>query len=404
LRFAPLLAATALLAQDPSETLGKARDKLLAESANLKKMVCVETIDRSYFSSDDTLAPQSCERIALDRKKGRYKPKLESTDRVRVEVRLVEDREVYSWVGPPPRWHPVAEILDPGPMLTGAFAAHLLDVFTNPSVRFRVLDEKPDALQFGFRVPVDASRFLVAAGGQWVPAGYTGSFEIDPASLSVRRFMIETGELPPETSLCEASATHQFNRPDSNGAWRLPSESRARQIVRDATATDTQIKFSNCGESAPAAPPPGVEGDPPPAGLSVTLAFTAPIDSDTAAAGDSISATVVEDVVKESKIWVRAGAMVTGRIFRAEHQMGGMKMGTHLPRAFVITVAFDTLEANGSRSPFYVTLVRPAATETHRGNSQLEHWPHGTFVFPSSDSRHVVRVPFESHWRTVPMP
>lgn len=401
MKLAPLFAATALYAQDSSDTLAKARDKMLAEAANLKKLVCVETMDRSYFSNRDAASSQSCERIALDRKKGRYKPDLVSTDRVRVEVRFSQDREIYSWTGKAPPSHPVDDILDPGPMMTGAFAAHVLDIFSNPAVRFRLLDEKPDTLQFGFRVPVDASRFRVRAGTDWALASYTGSFDIDRASLGVRRFTIETGELPPETSLCEASATLQFENREPAGAWRLPSESRSRQILRGAEETDSAIRFSDCREPAEAAAQPAIRGEPLPPGLAVSLAFTAPIDSDTAAAGDSISATVTEDVVKGSKAWVPAGAVVTGRIIRMEHQLAVMSTNGRLPKAFVITIAFDTVKANGVSSPFYATLVRPVSTRWQVGNPKLDAWPHGTFIFPSGASRYVVRAPFESHWRTV---
>jgi hypothetical protein len=404
LKLAPLVAATTLLAQAPSDTLAKARDKTLAQSLRLTKLVCVETIDRSHFSNADATSAGSCERIALDRKEGRNKPNLESTDRVRVEVRFSQDREIYSWTGQAPRSHPVDDILEPGSIGTGAFAAHLLDIFSNPAVRFRMLDEKPDTLRYGFRVPVGASGLRARAGSDWMPAGYTGSFDIDPVSLDVRRFTIETGELPPETSLCEAGATHQLENHEPADAWRLPSESRSRQILRDGTETDSVIKFSDCRESPSAPAPASIEGDPLPPGLAVSLAFTAPINSDTAAAGDLISATVTKPVVAGSKMLVPAGAVVTGRIIRMEHQLAAMENNHRLPKAFVMTVAFDTLEANAASSPFYATLVRPAPTQTQTGNPKLKDWPHGTFVFPSGDPHYVVRTPFETLWRTVARP
>jgi hypothetical protein len=73
--------------------LEKARDKVLAEAPRLPKYVCVETIDRSYFSRREPPedAP-SCERIAVDRKKGRYHLKLDATDRLRVSVAIAEGR------------------------------------------------------------------------------------------------------------------------------------------------------------------------------------------------------------------------------------------------------------------------------------------------------------------------
>ena len=77
------------------------------------------------------------------------------------------------------------------------FASHLLDVLSNLAVRFQVLDERPDALEYGFRVPVEASHVVMGAGGEWLPTGYSGSLWIGRDSLDVRRLTVDTEELPP---------------------------------------------------------------------------------------------------------------------------------------------------------------------------------------------------------------
>jgi hypothetical protein len=52
------------LAQDASGLLAEARDKILANATHLPKLVCVETIDRSYFSRGDPPdPPPSCEQM-----------------------------------------------------------------------------------------------------------------------------------------------------------------------------------------------------------------------------------------------------------------------------------------------------------------------------------------------------
>jgi len=132
-----LLACLAVaFAQDASRTLEQARDKILSQVTHLPKLVCVETIDRSYFSRPNPPdPPPSCEQIAIDRKKGRNRPKLDYTDRVRVAVTFTRDREIFSWTGSAPISYSVEDILNPGPIGTGAFAAHLIDIFGNPSVR-----------------------------------------------------------------------------------------------------------------------------------------------------------------------------------------------------------------------------------------------------------------------------
>src|SRR5580658_7132717 len=100
---------------------------------------------------------------------------------------------VGSWTG----------MLHPGPIGTGAFAGYLLHIFSGPSVRFRLLEERPDTVEYGFRVPVEASHYVVGAGAEWLATGYSGSVQIVPDSDSIGRFTMETNELPPPTSGCE---------------------------------------------------------------------------------------------------------------------------------------------------------------------------------------------------------
>jgi len=166
------LVAIAALAQDPFETLEKARDKMLAEIPTRPRYTCVETIDRSYFSRHSLLASYpSCERLSADRKAGRAKLRLDATDRLRVEVAVTQGTEIYSWTNPASFSYSVEQILQFGPTGTGAFAAYLIDIFGNPSVRFQALEKQSENLQYSFRVPIEASRLLIKAGTQWRSAG-----------------------------------------------------------------------------------------------------------------------------------------------------------------------------------------------------------------------------------------
>jgi hypothetical protein len=392
-------------AQDPIDTLEKARDKVLAAAAQLPKYVCTETIERSYYSrKEPSEDPLSCERILVDRKKGRYSLKLDATDRLRVSVTEAQGREIYSWTGTAPYEHGVEDILQSGPISTGAFAVHLLDIFSNPSVRFRLVGERLDALEYGFRVPAEASRYVVGAGAQWLPTGYGGSIHVDKDSLDVRRFTFETDELPPETSMCEAGATLEFpGRQTPGSSWFVPGKSSAHDVMRDATETDRVTILSDCHETSVApAPPPARTGAPLPPDLRVSLMFTAPIDTDVAAAGDPISATVTEPVIAGSRIALDRGATVTGRIVRMRRQWD--------PPLLLISIAFETLEDNGVNSPFYAKLIDPAPA-VEKGlyrnialtGHGLKDWPEGRFGFKPR-AHLVVPVPFKSIWLTTAPP
>jgi hypothetical protein len=141
------LLAAAAFAQDPVETLERARNQVLAHTRNLPEQVCVETIDRSYYSRKSACDSASCERLLLDRKNGLDVLLLDKTDRLRVAVRMAQGREIYSWTGAAPYDHGVEDTLNGGPIGTGPFAAHLADVFVNSAVRFRLLTDPADFIE-----------------------------------------------------------------------------------------------------------------------------------------------------------------------------------------------------------------------------------------------------------------
>jgi len=394
-------------AQDPAGTLEKAREKILPSLTHLPKTICVETIDRSYFSRGDrTGAAPSCETIGIDRKKGRNQPRLDYADRVRVAVTLTNGREIYSWTGSEPVSYSVEDMLYPGPIGTGAYASYLLDIFTNPAVHFRLLEERPETLVYGFRVPIEASHFSVGAGGEWVATGYSGSFQIQREPPKIGRFTVQTSELPPETSACETTSVLEFG---DGAGWLAPGKSTTHDVMRDASETDSVTTISDCREAPPTSPPrEPTAGASLRAGIALSLVFNAPIDSDVAAAGDAISATVTDahsEGTKDAKFgWLR-GATVSGRITRVEHRMA--QQGK--PAVFVISVAFETLDVKGEVSPFYAKLTdRPAferipvaekSTNFPPSGHGRRDWS-GTFMFASRASRYVLNAPFESKWLT----
>jgi hypothetical protein len=389
-------------AQDASRALEEARDKILSQVTHLPKYVCVETIDRSYFSRPNPPdPPPSCEQLAIDRKKGRNRPKLDYTDRVRVAVTFMRDREIFSWTGSEPASYSVEDILNPGPIGTGAFAAHLIDVFSNPSVRFRLLGEAPEMVEYGFQVPVEASHYSVGAGAEWLATGYSGSFRIERETQTIGRFTVETDELPRQTSLCEISSTLEFGA--ATGGL-TPGKSTTHDVLRDTSETDSVTTISDCREMPATSPPPKLRADAPlQPGIVLSLVFNAPIDSGVAAAGDVISATVIEAYSAETKaveISHLKDATVSGRIVRVEHWMG--RLGE--PAYFVISVAFDTLQVNGVVSPFYAKCFgRPKGVSRPITRGIAGHgvrdWS-GSFMFTTRAPHFVVEMPFYTKWLT----
>ncbi len=390
------LIAIAALAQDPSAMLEKARDKMLSEIPTRPRYTCVETIDRSYFSRRSLLAsPPSCERLSADRTAGRANLRLDATDRLRVEVAVTQGTEIYSWTRPASFSYSLEQILQFGPTGTGAFAAYLIDIFNNPSVRFRTLETGRENLEYAFRVPIEASRLLIKAGTQCRSAGYNGSFAIDPSSLEMRRFTMESDELPPETSLCQVSTTNEYQA-DKTWDLLLPSVSRSHDILRDATETELITTFSDCRESPPPPSLPEAAQDLALPQQTLDLVLSTSIDPATAAAGDVIAARLTEPILrpKSSEVLAPAGSTVTGRIVQVEHRL-------HPKNDFVVSLAFDRVQVDGKYFKLRVKSDGNMIFTPHSARPDPE-WPMGTFSFPANNSRYVIPAGFKSKWLTVP--
>lgn len=360
-----MLLLSAQSSTDPADLLEQARDKLIARVPPLG-YACTATIDRSYFRRQaPQLIPQACEQMSADRKKTQNELELQKTDRLRLQVELTTVGEIYSWTGPGGFRRKVDELVQPGNIGTGELGGHLKAIFTNPVVRFRLLGQNGKNFEFGFRVPVEASRYVVKAGTKWSEMGYDGSLMIDTESLELKRVTIETDELQAESGICESSTTLEY--PPGGEGVLLPSTARTHHLNHDTTETDWDTKFSECGEAHEQV----VERQPPallPSTWAVQfkLAVTAPIDTSMAAAGDVVHARLLESIIGPSgEVAAPAGAMLTGRILRMEHYLHKLEYKT--PGSIVVTsggryffliwIDFDRVEARGGVSSIRARLM-----------------------------------------------
>ncbi len=368
---------------------------------------CVETIERSYFSRAEQaqIAP-SCEQINIDRKKGKSRMKLDATDRLRISVSMAEGNERYSWVKPGPFTGDANTLIRTGPIGTGAFYSFLNGVLENPETRYEFLGPKDDNLEYHFRIPIESSQYLIAAGSGWRPAGYNGTILLNPVTLDIGQLSLETSELPPDTSICAVRAKIVFHRSAVDNEDRLmPSKAESVEIGRDATETRNVTTFSSCAapESkvlADAVKPPAIL----PAGLNVEIALAESIDTETAAIGDPITAILAEAVLdpKTNRILAPQGSRVGGRIIRLRHQLNSE--GPHYPsyraRGFAIALAFDTIEIEGTASPFHGSLEKGGDCK----QPGCEQPDAETMFFITRKPKCVVPAGFKTKWRAAAGP
>lgn len=356
--------STALFAQtapDPSDILSRARFQIASLTRRLPKYACVETIDREYFQRPHV---RDCDQAAADDKRGRTKLALQVTDRVRINVAQGDGQEVHSWPGAT-RFdtEDIDQLITRGPASTGGFGGYLVDIFDNEGAEFSFLGAKNEAgrqmFTYGYRVD-EASHYRVRTDGGWVGAAFEGSFDIDTATLELVRLTVDAPVLPRETGLCEAHSSAEFTRARiGNGEYLLPRENELRLTYLGTLATNSTSVFAGCHEYRAEPEQAPVESRRVnarlvlPAGADLRVHLDSAIDSDVAAAGDRVSATVTEVFHPAiSNPLALRGAVVSGRIMRMEHWL--------MPkRQFVVAIHWDSISQGGDSSPLTAVLRNP---------------------------------------------
>jgi hypothetical protein len=433
LLFAAVGALQAQNAADPADTLERARLKINATMRRMPKYACLQTINREYYTqvvggaAEMHACVQSNSDLPAVLRKSAATLRLDFTDRVRLEVAQGDTREIHSWPGAS-RFESgyIDELIQRGPAASGSFGGYLVDIFGQDGVEFNYLTEKFEGSHhvfiYAYRVPREISYYRLRTHGSWATTAFSGTVEIDNATLDLLHLTIVTPALAPETGLCTAESSLEYAGVHiGDGDFLLPRQNQLRLTYRDARVTNSTSVFSGCREwhadsalrfddaadaAADGAAASGAKAETGlPARIPFTLRLATTIDSDTAAAGDAVSATVTRPVKapKSNLILIPAGAVARGRISRMEHHLVPGK-------TFVIGIAWQSLEVEGVSMPLAALLDRNAevAAPVMPGTA-LARRPDtltspDALVIPSSAAKYVLPPGFESHWVTVKPP
>jgi hypothetical protein len=161
----------------------------------LPKCTCVQTIDRSYFKR--TPAASSRDQASADKKRGRSSLRLYLTDRVRVDVGQDDGHEIHSWPGSSQSDGGNIDVsINRGPVATGAFDGHLIDIFANDGAQFDFVGDKTVGgrriFTYCYRVAEEMSHYKIRTETGWSSTAYEGTFNIDPDSLELLHITVNT--------------------------------------------------------------------------------------------------------------------------------------------------------------------------------------------------------------------
>ena len=379
IRFPVVLLAFAGLAaaqQDSSSDDVRAvllgvRRTVLQTIERLPRYLCTETIDRSVMRPKDSLPDRSCDDLSGLRKHGDWKVSMASSDRLRLDVAVSREDEMYSWVGEGGfEDSSLADLVGTGATSTGEFVSFLGSIFNSNAASFtyngdvhfdgRVLAE------FSFEVPKEKSHFRIGnkLSGGTVP--YHGVFWADPTTFELVRLSVDADRVPSGLNVCESATTLDYRQLELNGSnFLIPANVIWTVFKTDGSQFESHTVFSNChefrGESTLSFDDPsGVGGESAaqtaarqvdlPAGLPFALHLTKPIESATAAAGDPFRAELVRPIRGKHGVLVPKGAAVTGRILLLSKTYEGNS------QSLTLELRLETIEVNGVREPFHATL------------------------------------------------
>jgi hypothetical protein len=367
------LGSLAAAQDDPAEVLIRLRDQVLAHAERIPNHTCVESVRRDVYEAMTDPLTRSCDRLLARRNQPGFLStlRLAATDRLRLDVLLTTDRELYSWAGAKKfEEGEIDELVTQGAFGTGPFASMLLSVLHGRDARFVFEGETSlegrRLLEYSFSVPVVRSRYRyrVNVPKDWVATGYTGTILADPATAELVRFSVRTEELPEETGSCETDSELEYSMVRlGSDDYLLPTITRQRFIMRDGSEGENSITFSACrdfrGESSVSFSPGIADATPSrpgsaqldlAAGLPVTVELTSPpVRSDQAAAGDPIEGRLV-DAIRDpvlQTILVPAGAPMAGRLMRVETRWGP-------PPEITFALRWETVEVGGNPMPIHL--------------------------------------------------
>ena len=356
------LAAQQDSSEDAKTLLLEVRKKLMLTLTSLPKYMCTETIDRAMFEPQVKLAAQSCDDLAgLKKRKGWTVHKYES-DRLRLDVAVSDEAEMYSWAGEHSfEDRKLSKLVLGGVTATGEFSAFISSIFGTSAASFTyngdVSADGRKLVEFGYSVPLEHSKYRISKKLQTATVAFDGTFLADPKTFNLVRLTVHADQLPQELQSCDISTTLDYSSLQiNNSQFLLPSAVRLHILEADGVEADNRTVFTSCheflGESSlhfedsptPQATNPEASSQtlPLPAGIQFRFALAQPIDPANAAAGDSFKARLTSAIKdKQDHVLVPKGTAVIGRILRMK-----WLYGLH-SQSLQVALKLETVEVDG---------------------------------------------------------
>ena len=302
---------------------------------HLPNYTCIETVERSQRSS----ATHAFKLI----------------DTLRLEVAMVDGKEMYGWPGSKTfESIPLRDLVSgDGAIANGDFGLHARAIFGGAATfdyRGTGSEGSHEWMRFGYKVTVKPSGFIVRSGDKSAEVAYYGSFDVDPKTLDAQKIELVADQIPTEIGIRKTVDTLEYTHVDIGGTqFLLPLQSDLTVTELNGGESRNHVRFSSCrqfsGESVltfddptptPAGPAPVEEIDLP-RDTQMILALNDAVDLEKAAVGDPVHAHLQSDAKSKGRVWMAKNAMASGRITRIERHSDTIMVG----------LTFDEIESTG---------------------------------------------------------
>ena len=328
---------------------GEVRSKMIANLSRLPNYTCLQTIERKV-------------RRAPSR---RY----ELVDMVRLEVALVNGKELFSWPGAGNfEDKEISQIVSGGAIGNGTFAMHAKSIFQSRNARITyvgaVTRNNRAVLQWDYEVPKLLSGYTLRSGSREAIVGYHGTIWVNPETLDLLRLEVEADNIPPELHMARAMDSVDYMRAEIGGqSFLLPQSAELKMVDEGNSESVNVTRFTGCrqysGESVLVFSDPAPDGGTAaaalkaievPGGLLLEVALETPIASATSATGDPVTAVLRKAVKKSGAVIAPKGALLHGRITTLRRENG--------PRSayYVVGLEFFEMEFPGAKGAIQTEL------------------------------------------------
>ena len=366
-----LLAAMACAgAEDPEEILRQVKKNVSEQIAESANYACTETLIRSYFRPITALSA-ACGPASPPPQRKQF-----ARDQLRLDVAVSKDAELYSWHGENQfSSNRISDIVETGPISSGGFVGYLQNIFLGKGIEFTYTGTSSlngkQLFNFDFVVSKEASAYTILVGTEYQVVPFHGSFGASGGNFELVTLKVVPDEIPFGSNMCSAQTEIHYQLAPISGRDALIPESFQFTVDDDQHVyivsrgqyqqchefrSESTLRFDySDAESHSGVLPAGIT-ERVPAGVTLHLALTTPVNNDNSYAGDPVDAVLLAPVkLPGASGEIPRGARVHGVITQFDSRL---EPSEH----FFLKIVFERITA-ANKSYTLLAVHKPSGKE-----------------------------------------